>query len=87
MALVDDFNKAAEDVKALAKRPTNDELLKLYAFFKQATEGDCSGLRPGLFDLKGRAKFDTWSAQKGLTKDQAMQNYVTLVAHLLKNYR
>lgn len=34
------FNEAAERVKTLTKRPTDKELLELYAFFKQGTFGD-----------------------------------------------
>ncbi len=34
------FNKAAEDIKTLTARPTDDELKEIYALFKQATVGD-----------------------------------------------
>lgn len=84
MALKDDFLKASENVKTLPSRPDNQTLLELYALFKQATEGDVSGSRPGLLDLKGRAKYDAWSAKKGYSKDSAMADYIALVARLLK---
>ncbi len=87
MALKEDFDKAAVDVKSLTKRPSNDELLQLYAFFKQATEGDVKGSRPGMFDLKGRAKYDSWAKLKGKTPDASMQDYVTLVSSLLTKYK
>jgi acyl-CoA-binding protein len=58
----------------------NDVLLDLYAFFKQATVGDVSGSRPGMMDMKGRAKYDAWAKRKGMTKDAAMQGYIALVA-------
>ena len=60
----------------------NDELLELYAFYKQATVGDVSGSRPGMLDLKGRAKYDAWSKKKGVSKDDAMTKYVALVDRL-----
>lgn len=85
MALKEDFEKAAEDVKGLKSRPSNDDLLELYACFKQATEGDVSGSRPGLFDLKGRAKFDAWTKKRGIGKDAAMQAYIAKVSALLKS--
>jgi acyl-CoA-binding protein len=57
----------------------NDVLLELYALYKQATSGDVSGSRPGMMDMKGRAKFDSWTKRKGMTKDAAMQAYIALV--------
>jgi acyl-CoA-binding protein len=57
----------------------NDVMLALYALFKQATAGDVSGGRPGLLDLRGRAKYDAWAARKGMTTDVAMTAYVALV--------
>jgi diazepam-binding inhibitor (GABA receptor modulating acyl-CoA-binding protein) len=84
MSLEDQFKSAAERVKTLTSRPTNEQLLELYAWFKQGTEGDVSGARPGMFDLKGRAKYDAWASKKGTGKDQARQSYVALVDRLVK---
>ncbi|MBF0102414.1 MAG: acyl-CoA-binding protein [Desulfobacterales bacterium] len=81
--LEEKFTKAQEQVKTLKKRPDNDTLLKLYALYKQATEGDVSGKRPGLTDLKGKAKYDSWTKIKGTGKEKAMQDYVQLVTSLL----
>ena len=78
----DKFNEAKSRVEKLSKRPSNDQLLDLYAFYKQAAEGDVSGSRPGMLDLKGRAKFDAWAKRKGLSKDDAMKKYVALVDKL-----
>ena len=83
MALKEDFEKAAVDVKSLKTRPSNDDLLELYACYKQATEGDVSGSRPGMFDLKGRAKYDAWAKKKGTGRDAAMQAYINKVSALL----
>ena len=58
----------------------NDTMLALYALFKQATSGDVSGSRPGMLDLRGRAKYDARAKHKGMTKDAAMQAYIDLVA-------
>ena len=80
--LADRFKVAKAAVEKLPARPTNDQLLDLYGLYKQATEGDVSGSRPGLFDLKGRAKFDAWASRKGLAKDDAMKKYVALVEGL-----
>lgn len=86
MPLADDFSAAQARVKELSKTPSSDELLELYAYFKQATVGDVSGDRPGMLDFKGRAKFDAWSARKGLAKDGAMTAYVNLVSKLVAKY-
>jgi len=82
MPLADDFAQAQARAKTLSAAPDNDTLLALYALFKQATVGDVDGKRPGMLDLKGRAKYDAWSAKKGLHKDKAMEDYVALVNRL-----
>ena len=56
--LAERFAEAKGRVEHLTKRPTNDQLLDLYAFYKQATAGDVAGSRPGLLDLKGRGEVD-----------------------------
>ena len=78
----DKFNDAKARVEKLSKRPSNDQLLELYAFYKQASEGDVAGSRPGMLDLKGRAKYDAWAKRKGLSKDDAMKQYAALVGKL-----
>jgi acyl-CoA-binding protein len=78
------FAAAAKEAQSLPKRPGNDELLELYALYKQATSGDVGGSRPGLLDLTGRAKYDAWAKKKGTAQEQAMQAYVDFVAKLRK---
>jgi acyl-CoA-binding protein len=82
MPLEQNFAEAQERVKTLAKRPGNAQLLELYALFKQATEGDATGKRPGMLDVVGRAKYDAWAARRGTDRSAAMQSYVELVARL-----
>lgn len=76
------FETAVADSKKLSERPSNDVLLKLYALYKQSTEGDVSGKRPGFTDMVGRAKYDAWAAAKGTTTDDAMRQYVEVVNSL-----
>jgi diazepam-binding inhibitor (GABA receptor modulator, acyl-CoA-binding protein) len=78
------FETAAKEVTKLAKRPSDSQMLELYAFYKQATDGDVSGDRPGMLNIAGRAKYDAWAKRKGTAKDKAMQGYVDLVAKLKK---
>ena len=58
----------------------NDVMLDMYALYKQATSGDVSGARPGMLDLRGRAKYDAWAKVKGTSTDDAMTKYIALVA-------
>ena len=81
-----DLAQRFADAQAKIKPVTglgNDVMLDMYALYKQATVGDASGSRPGMLDLKGRAKFDAWTGRKGTSKDTAMQQYVTLVNRLV----
>jgi acyl-CoA-binding protein len=84
MPASDPFLDAQERVKMLRSRPSNSELLDLYGLFKQATSGDATGSRPGLLDPRGRAKFDAWTARKGVSRDDAKTRYVKLVDALVK---
>jgi acyl-CoA-binding protein len=84
MPASDPFVDAQERVKKLSKRPSNAELLDLYGLYKQATDGDVKGSRPGMLDPKGRAKFDAWTSHKGLAGADARARYVALVAELVK---
>lgn len=76
------FETAAQEAQKLAKRPDNDTMLKLYALYKQATSGDVSGAKPGMFDMVGRAKYEAWEKVKGTANDAAMQQYIALVQKL-----
>ena len=83
MATADDFQQAQERVKKLSKAPGTDTLLELYALYKQGTAGDVDGKRPGMLDVKGRAKYDAWAKVKGTSKDDAQRKYVALVDRLV----
>jgi len=86
MSIDDEFAAAQVRVKALSQPPSTEELLELYALYKQATAGDAQGGRPGMLDFKGRAKYDAWAAQKGTDARAAMQAYIALVARLVEKY-
>lgn len=86
MELKENFEAAAANVKNLTKRPSNEELLQLYALYKQGSEGDVHGKKPGMFDIKGQAKYKFWEKLKGTGQDEAKQQYVDLVESLLTKY-
>jgi diazepam-binding inhibitor (GABA receptor modulator, acyl-CoA-binding protein) len=76
------FTAAVADSKQLPERPDSLTLLKIYALFKQASEGDVKGERPGFTDLVARAKFDAWTALTGTSQKEAMQQYIGLIEDL-----
>uniref|UniRef100_A0A0V0GD03 Putative acyl-coa-binding protein 5 n=1 Tax=Triatoma dimidiata TaxID=72491 RepID=A0A0V0GD03_TRIDM len=86
MALVERFNEAAENVKNLTKRPGDEELLELYALYKQGNFGDNNTAKPGVLDIKGRHKWDAWDKLKGTSKDTAMEKYIAIVKKLVDKY-
>ena len=83
MFLQAQFERAMADSKTLSERPDNMTLLRLYALYKQGSEGDAKGERPGFTDMIGRAKWDAWDAFKGTSQEDAMQRYIDLVAELM----
>lgn len=86
MTVEQEFHHAAEEFKKLKSRPTDQELLEIYALYKQATMGDNTGSRPGMLAVKDRAKFDAWMAKKGTSKEDAMKSYVAKAQSLIKSY-
>jgi len=76
------FEAAVAESKKLPEKPDNMTLLKIYALYKQATEGDVEGKRPGFTDMVGRAKYDAWAAVKGKSGDESMQEYTDLIESL-----
>ena len=76
------FEDAAKKALNLKDRPDNDTMLKLYSHFKQATEGDVAGPKPGFFDFVGTAKYEAWEKLKGLSGDDAKKKYCDLVKRL-----
>ncbi|CAH2447036.1 Acyl-CoA-binding protein [Komagataella phaffii CBS 7435] len=81
-----EFNDKAEAVKNLKTKPNNDELLKLYGLFKQATVGDNTTEKPGVFDFKGKAKWEAWDKLKGTSQEEAEQEYIAYVGDLEDKY-
>lgn len=78
-----DFEKAQEQLKLLKNDPGNETKLKLYALFKQATEGPCNSPKPGMLDFVKKAKWDAWNSLGSLSQDNARQEYTKLVSSLI----
>jgi len=76
------FARAVAESKTLPERPDNMTLLRIYALYKQASDGDATGERPGFTDMVGRAKWDAWKSLEGTSADEAMQSYIDLIESL-----
>ncbi|XP_047722808.1 acyl-CoA-binding domain-containing protein 7 isoform X1 [Prionailurus viverrinus] len=93
MSLQADFDRIAEDVKKMKTRPNDGELKELYGLYKQSVVGDINiGISyiciqcPGILDLKGKAKWEAWNLQKGLSKEDAMSAYIAKAKELIEKY-
>ncbi|XP_013391752.1 acyl-CoA-binding protein-like [Lingula anatina] len=86
MTFEPEFLKAAEDVKNLKSKPTDAEMLELYGLFKQAMIGDVNTDRPGMLDFTGKAKWDAWEGRKGMSKENAMELYISVANNLVEKY-
>ncbi|KAM9229034.1 acyl-CoA-binding domain-containing protein 7 [Dugong dugon] len=86
MSLQADFDRAAEDVRKLKMRPDDDELKELYGLYKQSIIGDIDIECPRMLDLKGKAKWEAWNLQKGLSKEDAMSAYISKAKDLIEKY-
>ena len=76
------FDKAMAESKNLSERPDNATLLKIYALYKQGSTGDNTEKKPGFSDMVARAKWDAWTKLKGVSTNDAMQQYIDLIAEL-----
>jgi diazepam-binding inhibitor (GABA receptor modulating acyl-CoA-binding protein) len=86
MDLKENFEAAQVRIKQLTEKPDNQDLLKLYSLFKQASEGDVKGDRPGGFDFAAIAKYNAWERLKGTSNEKAMEEYIATVNSLLEKY-
>ena len=82
MTLAEEFEAAVKRVNGLAAAPPTSVMLELYGLYKQASAGDATGSRPGMMDVRGRAKFDAWASRKGMSRDDAMRAYIDRAAKL-----
>jgi len=83
---INNLDEAVATTKKFTTKPSNEELLSLYAYYKQATEGDNNEERPGGFDFKAAAKYNAWAKLKGTSKAEAEQQYIELVDKLSTQY-
>jgi diazepam-binding inhibitor (GABA receptor modulating acyl-CoA-binding protein) len=80
------FSSAADQMKRLKTKPSDNELLELYGLYKQATIGDVNIEKPGMLDMKGKAKWEAWNSRKGTSQSSAKEAYITVADKLVTVY-
>ncbi|KAL8741891.1 MAG: hypothetical protein Q9190_005553 [Brigantiaea leucoxantha] len=84
------FSTAVENSRKLKQKPTTQELLDLYALYKQGTQDPpfSETEKPSMFDMKNKAKYNAWSsvAEEGVTAEEAQERYAKLVGELAEKY-
>ena len=81
--ITEQFEQASLDIKSLNERPDNDTMLRLYALYKQGSDGDVTGPAPGMFDFVASAKYQAWAKMEGTKPEMAMKKYIDLVNSLV----
>uniref|UniRef100_A0A8C5FNA8 Acyl-CoA-binding domain-containing protein 6 n=1 Tax=Gadus morhua TaxID=8049 RepID=A0A8C5FNA8_GADMO len=77
--LEEEFQAAADRVGQLVQTASRDQLLYLYARYKQVKVGKCNTSKPGFFDFEGQRKWQAWKQLGDLEAEQAMQEYISCV--------
>ncbi|BGP47572.1 hypothetical protein JCM10450v2_003435, partial [Rhodotorula kratochvilovae] len=84
------FERAVDIIQSLPKsgpiQTSYDQKLELYSVYKQATEGDIKGSRPGMLDILGRAKWDAWNKRRGMSQLEAERLYVDALMKILRSF-
>ncbi|XP_030624597.1 enoyl-CoA delta isomerase 2 isoform X1 [Chanos chanos] len=82
-ATVEEFNQAKVKLGTLRSDPGNEVKLKIYALFKQATQGPCNTPKPGMLDFVNKAKWDAWKSLGSVSQEEARKQYVELISSLV----
>lgn len=77
------FKVAVEKASKIEETLPPDILLRLYAYYKQAIKGDNFSMNTEQ-NIKSAFKFNAWIQLKGMSEEQAKQEYIDLVNTILK---
>ncbi|CAD5116712.1 DgyrCDS5570 [Dimorphilus gyrociliatus] len=83
--LLKEFNRATTYVKVMADQLNTDQLLSLYARYKQATFGNCHTPKPAFYEFEAKKKWQAWKALEGMSRQDAMSSYVSLLKEVADN--
>jgi acyl-CoA-binding protein len=87
VSLVQTSSSSADDSSMGSTQPSNEEKLRFYGLFKQATVGPADlAKKPSWYDVVARAKFDAWNSYRNLSKDEAKEEYIDEVVRYLKRF-
>ncbi|XP_064450255.1 LOW QUALITY PROTEIN: acyl-CoA-binding domain-containing protein 6 [Mirounga angustirostris] len=81
-SLTELFEKAAAHLQGLVQVASREQLLYLYARYKQVKVGNCNTPKPSFFDFEGKQKWEAWKALGDSSPNQAMQEYIAVVKKL-----
>lgn len=77
-----EFEKAYQQLNELNESVAPDIMLKLYAYYKQATSGDLFSMNDEA-DVRNAFKFNAWAQLKGMSQEEAKQEYINLAKQIL----
>lgn len=76
------FAAAADFLPSLVSSLKPDQLLKFYAYYKQATIGKCNTPTPYWYNFQNKQKWDAWKSLGDLSEEDAMKQYIALLDEL-----
>lgn len=79
-----EFEIAFEKISELKEAVAPDNMLKLYAYYKQATFGNKFTFNSGL-DVRNGFKFNAWMQLNGMSVEDAKKEYILLANKILNN--
>lgn len=69
--------------RPLVDKQSTEVKLKLFAYGKQGKFGDCNEPKPGMFDIKGKKKWEAWMSMKGTDENEAKKQFILLAKSIL----
>ena len=78
--------KLIAEVRAMTEFMTVSEKLEIYALGQQSRHGDVNVKAPLRLRVRERAKWDAWNKLKGMTQDDARQNFLARALELKERY-
>ena len=76
------FKEAFNKISKLKEGVAPDNMLKLYAYYKQANFGNNFSFNSGL-NIRSAFKFNAWMQLNGMTPEEAKKEYIKLANSIL----
>ncbi|MEL1244188.1 acyl-CoA-binding protein [Flavobacterium sp. DGU11] len=78
------FLEAYEKASNMQQALPQDVMLRIYAYYKQATSGEANQRYNQSFDLRNAFKMNAWMQVQHLTPDEAKQLYIETINSIIK---